>query len=291
MTDRAESFESARPRLFGLAYRMLGSVTEAEDIVQDAWLRWRDVDTQAVREPTAYLTTVVTRLCMDHLRSARVRREAYVGPWLPEPLVTEPDAGAHAELADSLATAMLVLLERLSPAERAAFLLREVFEYSYDEVAAIVDRTPQSCRQLVSRARSRLGDTPQQSDVPAPRRWQLAESFMTACSTGDIDALLGLLAPDAVLLSDGGGVVTAARNAVHGGNNVARFMVGLVAKAPDVEVVPASVNGQPGALLRLNGTIIGTTSLDVAGDRIVGVHILVNPHKLAHLTGGQAAAR
>ena len=283
--SRDAAFEAAQPRLFGLAYRMLGSVMEAEDVVQDAWLRWRNVDAAAIREPAAFLTTVTTRLCMDRLRSARARRETYVGPWLPEPLVTEPDAAEHAELADSLATALLVLLEKLSPAERAAFLLRDVFGYGYDEIAGMVERSPQACRQLVSRARARLGEVPSGAAASRAQGWRLAETFLAACATGDVSALMALLAPDAVLLSDGGGHVQAARNPVHGAERVARFLVGIVAKAPDdIEAVVATVNGQPGAVLRWSGVTMGTIGLDIGGDVVNGVHIVVNPHKLQHLS-------
>src|SRR4051812_35256629 len=212
-----EQYVELRPRLFGIAYRMLGSVSDAEDVVQDAYLRWQQVDQAEVRSAEAFLTTIVVRLSLDVLQSARVRREQYVGPWLPEPLlVDEHDPAEVAELADSLSMAFLVVLEALAPDERAAFLLREVFGYDYDEIAAMLEKQPATCRQLVSRAKRRVGERRQRYDTDRRRGQELAQRFQEACATGDVDALMAMLSDDATLWTDGGGVVQAARRVIVG---------------------------------------------------------------------------
>jgi RNA polymerase sigma-70 factor, ECF subfamily len=283
-----------RPLLFSIAYRMVGSVSEAEDIVQEAFLRYHRAlgAGEEVRAPKAYLSTVTTRLAIDHLRSARARREQYVGPWLPEPLLGDeraPDPAAQAELADSLSLAFLTLLERLSPVERAAFLLREVFDYPYDEIAGVIDRSEDNARQLVSRARRHIDAERPRFDVSRETHEQLTERFVQATQSGDTEALIELLAADVVAYADGGGKAQAPRKEIHGRDRVARFMVGIARPergVPGVTMQSIDVNGRPGRLARdPDGNPIAVLSLDVADGQIQGVRIVVNPEKLAHLAG------
>jgi RNA polymerase sigma-70 factor, ECF subfamily len=293
MTDRSTSEPSAaidtyvelRPRLFGIAYRMLGSVSDAEDVVQDAYLRWQGAATADVRNPEAFLTTVVVRLSLDELRSSRKRREHYVGPWLPEPLlVDERDPAAAAELADSLSMAFLVVLEALAPAERAAFLLHEVFGYDYEDIAAMLGKQPATCRQLVSRAKKSVGDRRQRYDADRRLGHELARQFQAACATGDIDAVMALLSEDATLWTDGGGVVRAARRVIVGARKVARFLIAVTPTVPPTALMhEATVNGQPGTVVTDGGVAIMTIAYDVLDGRIVGVRVVANPDKLAAL--------
>jgi RNA polymerase sigma-70 factor (ECF subfamily) len=284
---RAAEFAAARPQLFAVAYRMLGTVADAEDVLQDAYLRWQSADRTSVESAPAYLTTIVTRLCLDLLGSARRRRESYVGPWLPEPLLTDTSADPAdvAELADSLSMAFLVLLESLTPLERAAFLLREVFGYGYDEVGRMLQRDEAACRQLVSRARRHVSARRPRFAASPDDGERLTTEFLIACGTGDVDGLVALLADDVVLWSDGGGVVSAARRPVFGADRVARFMVGIAQMEPGpLDVDLTWVNAAPGAVFRTAGVPIAVLALDVAADgRIAGVHIVRNPEKLAHL--------
>jgi RNA polymerase sigma-70 factor (ECF subfamily) len=281
-----EDFEAERPRLTAIAYRMLGSSADAEDVVQDAYLRWRDRGDREVASVSSYLTTIVVRLCIDELRSARSRRESYVGPWLPEPLlVDENQPAAAAELADSLSLAFLVLLEELAPVERAAFLLHDVFDYAYDEIAGMLGRGEPACRQLVSRARRRVGERRHRFDADAQEGRELAARFMTACAEGNIDGLLALLADDVVLWTDGGGKVKAARRPIHGAAKVARFLVAIAKDIPpEVEFREAVVNGEPGYLFVDNGVVTTTVSFDIADGQVVGVTSVLNPDKLRGLT-------
>jgi RNA polymerase sigma-70 factor (TIGR02957 family) len=287
-----ETYESLRPLLFSIAYRMVGSVSEAEDIVQEAFLRHhravRDGTTE-IETPKAWLSAVTTRLAIDHLRSARARRETYVGPWLPEPLITDPapDPSEQAELADSLSMAFLAVLETLSPVERAVYLLREVFGYGYDEIAAVVERTEDNCRQLLARARRRIEAHRPRFTVPPDRQEQLTERFMHAVETGDDEQLKALLAEDAVAYTDGGGKVRAAPRPIVGRDKVARFLI-VTARRGAVETPftahPAAINGRPGRLLvGEDGMVLGVLELDVAGDRVRAINIVTNPDKLAHL--------
>ena len=272
-----DAFLEARPALFALAYRMLGSAAEAEDVLQEAWLRWDR--SEGIDNDAAWLTTVVTRLCLDVLGSARVRREAYVGPWLPEPLVEGPEATV--ELADSVSLAFLVLLEELSPAERAAFLLREVFRYDYDEVAAMLDRSPAACRQLVSRARGHVDARRARFTADKQQARELSLSFLFACQTGDLTTCTSLLAADAVLVSDGGGKVSAARRPVLGADRVARFLIGVLHKpGPAIEYVEATVNGEPGVLGLVDGVVITAVAVEVSDGQITGIRMVSNPDKL-----------
>ena len=285
MTGDAEEFMALRPKLFGVAYRMLGSVTDAEDVVQNAYLRWREVERDDIRSAEAFLTTVVVRLSLDELRSARARRETYVGPWLPEPLlVDESDPAATAELADSLSMAFLVLLETLSPLERAAFLLREVFGYDYDDIAAMLDRQPAACRQLVTRARRHVDERRQRYDADRRLGAELAHRFLEASLVGDLDGMLALLTDDAALTTDGGGVVKAARRVIVGARKVARFLVAVTPNVPPTASIhEVVVNNQPGLLIVDEGAPYLTMALEVLDGRIAGIRVVSNPEKLAGL--------
>lgn len=279
-------FTAARPRLLGLAYRMLGSRTDAEDIVQDTWLRWQGADTQALRTPDAWLTTVATRLCLDRLKSAQAQREVYVGPWLPEPV---PDAEqlspeAATALADDLSFALLLTLERLSPAERAAFLLHDVFDTPFPEIARTLQRSEAACRQLASRARKAVRqDQPKQ---PASNEQHLAllQRFVGAIGNGDVAGLSALLSEDAIAFGDGGGIRISALRPIMGPEKIARFHVGIARKAMDrnagLEFRTAMLNGRPALLVHLNGELDQAISIDVADGRISRVYSVRNPEKL-----------
>src|SRR5213594_254135 len=284
MEVRATAFASVRPLLFSIAYRMLGSVMDAEDLVQEAYLRWQEASDADVRSPRAYLATIVTRLAINHLRSARVQRESYVGPWLPEPLMTEqvPDASGHIELSESLSMAFLVLLERLSPVERAVFLLSEVFDFDYAEIARIVDKSEANCRQLLARAKKHLGGPRPRFEVAPEHNRRMLERFSRAATTGDMDGLLALLAEDITLWSDGGGKAAAALNPIYGADRVARFMLGALRKfvPADHVVRPAAINGQPGLISYLHGKPRTALAFGIVGDRIQTIYIIANPDKL-----------
>ena len=268
--------------MFGIAYRMLGSVADAEDVVQDAYLRWQRADRTGVDNSEAFLTTVVVRLSLDQLQSARARREQYVGPWLPEPLIVdERDPAQAAELSDSLSMAFLVVLEALAPPERAAFLLHEVFGYDYDEIAAMLDKQPAACRQLVSRAKRRVGERRHRYDADRRHGRELAHRFQEACVTGDVDGVMALLSEDATLWTDGGGVVKAAKRVITGGSKVARFLVAVTPNIPPTaKAYDAVINGEPGTVFVDDGVAITTIAYDVMDDRIVGVRVVSNPDKL-----------
>lgn len=278
-----DPFTQHRPLLFSIAYRMLGSVMDAEDMVQETFLRWQQAAENEVQSPKAYLTAIITRLCIDHLRSARVQRESYLGPWLPEPLLTDDTTGTAelATLSDSLSMAFLVLLEKLSPLERAVFLLREVFDYDYAEIAAIVGKTEANCRQLVRRARQHLSNGRPRFQTSPTEQQTLTIQFAQACATGDLDGLLQVLAEDITLWSDGGGKVSAARRPILGSDRVARFLLGLVKKAPpDLATRFARVNGRPGFVTYVGGNPLMVLSLETGNGRIQAIHIVVNPDKL-----------
>ncbi len=277
-----EAFEAERPRLTAIAYRMLGSSADAEDVVQEAYLRWRDRADRDVSSTASYLTTVVVRLCIDELRSARSRRETYVGPWLPEPLlVDDNEPGVAAELADSLSLAFLVLLEELAPVERAAFLLHDVFDYEYGEIAGMLGRGEPACRQLVSRARRRVGERRHRFDADERAGRELAKRFLAACAEGDLDGLMSLVSEDVVLWTDGGGKVKAARRPIHGASKVARFLIAIAKDIPPgVEFQEAVINGEPGYLFVEDGVVTTTVSFDIADGQIVGVTSVLNPDKL-----------
>ena len=279
-----EEFDEHRKALFAVAYRMLGSVADAEDIVQEAYLRWRQAPRDEIETPRAYLTTVVTRLCIDHLRSARVRREAYVGPWLPEPVVTGDPPDEPVARAESLSMAFLVLLESLTPAERAALLLREVFDYEYAEIAEALGKSEANCRQLVRRARERIAEGRPRFDASREQRERMTERFLAAIATGDMDGLIGLLSSDITLWSDGGGKATAALNPIHGADRVGRFLIGIAKKAPaTLSALPATVNGEPGLVVKVDGRTQSVLTLHVGQSGIEGIYIVRNPEKLWHL--------
>ncbi len=277
-------FESLRPRLFGIAYRMLGSRAEAEDAVQEAWIRLNRAG--GVAEPEGFLVTTVTRLCIDQLRSGRVRRDAYVGPWLPEPLGTrDSDPSAEVERLEMLSLALLRVVDRLEPLERAVFLLREVFDYGYDEVAEIVDRRADTCRQIAARARKRIrAERPRREADPEEHR-RMLERFMAAAFEGEVEALEAMLAQDAVMVSDSGGKVSSARRPVRGANAVARFMAGIMKKAPaDLRVETRELNALPAVLGYADGRLALALTLDVREGRVAEVLVIRNPEKLARLT-------
>jgi RNA polymerase sigma-70 factor (ECF subfamily) len=282
-----------RPLLFSIAYRMVGGVTDAEDIVQEAFLPYHlaSSDGSEIGSPKAWLSAVTTRLAIDHLRSARVNREAYVGPWLPEPLLADPtpDLAEHAEVSDSLSMAFLVLLESLSPVERAVFLLREVFGYGYDEIAAVVGRSQENCRQLAVRARRHLEERKPRFEADRRRQRELAERFLAASSAGDLDGLIGLLAHDVVVYSDGGGKVVAARRPIFGRERVASFLarVAPLGWRAGYQSRFAEVNGQPGFLIEQDGRPIAVLVLDVAEGLVQTVRFIWNPDKLRHLLQDQ----
>jgi RNA polymerase sigma-70 factor (ECF subfamily) len=284
-TSRIRDFDRYRPLLFSIAYRMLGSVMEAEDIVQEAFVRWQGASEGEVRSPRAYLSAVVTRLCIDQLRSARVRREEYVGPWLPEPLPEEPDIADTAALNESLSMAFLVLLESLTPTERAVFLLREVFDYDYGEISHLVGKSEANCRQIARRARGYIAAQRPRFERSPEQEERLTESFLEACMDGDMEGLLGLLAEDIILWSDGGGKVRAALNPIRGSDKVARFFMGILGKAPPGLVVrQTKVNGQPGIIgYYADGQPQSVTTFDIADECIRAIHILVNPEKLGNV--------
>jgi RNA polymerase sigma-70 factor (ECF subfamily) len=288
METSADAFTAARPQLFAIAYRMLGSVVEAEDLVQEAYLRWQEAPESEVRSPRAYLTTIVTRLAINQLRSARAQREVYVGPWLPEPLVTMPasDPSHTVELAESLSMAFLVLLERLSPIERAVFLLHEVFDFDYAEIARAVDKSEANCRQILSRARKHVGAPRQRFEAAPAQAGRLVERFTDAAQAGDLDGLLAVLAEDITLWADGGGKVPgAALKPVHGATAVSRFAIGVVQRfVPQGSVIRAAeINGQPGFIVYVTGRALAALVFDVRGGRIHTIYAIGNPDKLQSL--------
>jgi RNA polymerase sigma-70 factor, ECF subfamily len=284
-------YEELRPYMFAIAYRMVGSVSDAEDIVQEAFLRFHRATSggDVVESPKAYLSAVTTRLGIDHLRSARVRRERYVGQWLPEPLLTDeaPEVSQHAETADSLSLAFLVLLESLSPVERAVFLLREVFGYGYDEIARVVDKSEANCRQIAVRARRQVDAKKPRFEASRQRKEELAQRFFAAAAEGDAEGLLGLLAADVVAYGDGGGKGPAFLRPVFGRDRVARLLAGFRARADQLGVTslqPAAINGQPGAVFfDPEGHPIAVVSLDIADDQVQAIRAVSNPDKLSHL--------
>jgi RNA polymerase sigma-70 factor, ECF subfamily len=284
---RGEEFEELRPLLFAIAYRILGSVAEAEDAVQETWLRYESSPTQPT-STKAFLSAVVTRISIDVLRSARVRRETYVGQWFPEPLLTDPyeDPARSAELADSVSMAALLLLERLTPLERAVFVLRDVFGFGFPEVAVAVGRSEAACRQLAARARRHMDVGRPRFEADRREREELAAQFFDALRDGDIDGLRELLAADVQMVGDGGGKAPALARSVIGADNVARVLASTfpVLARIDARVEPREVNGQPGAILRdRDDKVVGTLTLDVLGGRIQTIRSVVNPDKLGHV--------
>jgi RNA polymerase sigma-70 factor, ECF subfamily len=283
--------EDLRPLMFSIAYRMLSSVSDAEDVVQEAFLRYERAQAggEEIGSPKAYLSAVVTRLAIDHLRSARVRRERYVGQWLPEPLLTDEgaeDPAAHAEQADSLSMAFLLLLERLSPVERAVFLLHDVFGYGYDEIAPIVGKSEANCRQLATRARRHVEAEKPRFEASRRQRDELAARFFAAASDGDLDGLVELLAADVVVYGDGGGKAPQWGRPIVGAERVSRLFAGLGRQMAElgVSIQPQQVNGQPGAVvLDPDGRVVNVLSLEIVDGAVQTVRSVINPDKLHHL--------
>lgn len=281
-----EAFNTHRPLLFGIAYRMLGRVSEAEDMVQEVWLRWSKQDAAAVQSAKAWLVAATTRLCIDQLRSARRQREEYYGVWLPEPLMAAPGLSpdGSAELSDSLTMAFMLMLESLGPDERAVFLLREVFDYEYAAVAAIVGKTEVNCRQIVRRAKAQLEAQPRTPTPPTPQAQRLVEAFLAATSSGDVEGVLALLAEDSAVYSDGGGKVKAAGRPILGGDHVSRFLLGIWPRfVTEMERQFVDINGSPGLLMKLHGQVHYAFSFEVIDDRVRNIYIFCNPDKLRHL--------
>ena len=294
--DPVASFEPHRRRLMALAYRMLGSVAEAEDIVQEAWLRWHAAERGEVADPGAFLSRVASRLCLDHLRSARVRRESYVGPWLPEPVLDSAalHAGTASDYAEDLTVALMLALERLSPLERAAFLLHDVFEMDFPEIADTLGRNSAACRQLAARARLHIREARPRFAVSADDGARMTEAFLDAARTGDAAGLARLLAETAVLHSDGGGKRAAALNPIFGRDKIIRFLVAIVAKAEGegpITFRPARINGLPGFVATWPDGGLQTVALEIEGGTITAIYAVVNPDKLRHIAPGSHAGQ
>jgi RNA polymerase sigma-70 factor (ECF subfamily) len=287
----AEAYVDLRPLLFSIGYRMLGSVSEADDIVQEAFVRYQRAiaDDTGVKSPKAYLTAIVTRLAIDHLKSARVRRKTYVGEWLPEPLVTDEGAGdpaAHAEQADTVSMSFLVLLERLTPVERAVFLLHDVFDYNFEEVGRIVQRTPATCRQHAVRARRFIAENRPRFEASEAERDELVGRFFAAAEHGDVDGLIEILAEDVIVHGDGGGKVPQWFEPIAGADKVARLFanMGRQMQAMGASFEPHRINGQPGVIFRgPHGGVFSVMSVDVVDGRVATIRSIVNPDKLGHL--------
>lgn len=283
-----EEFNAHRSLLFGIAYRMLGRVSEAEDVVQEVWLRWQKQDIATIDSPKAWLVSTTTRLGIDQLRSARRQREDYYGVWLPEPLMQDlaPDPGATAEMADSLSMAFMLMLESLGPVERAVFLLRKVFDYDYAAVAAIVDKSEANCRQIVRRAQARLQAGAKPSAPPTERARELVERFLAVTAGGEIESVLALLTDDSTVYSDGGGKVKAAGLPILGADRVSRFLLGIWPRfVTEMERRFVEINGTPGLLMSLHGQIQYAFAFEFDGDRLKNLYIMCNPDKLRHLAG------
>ncbi|GGW99760.1 RNA polymerase sigma24 factor [Streptomyces malachitofuscus] len=284
-TDPATgAFVAHRDLLFTVAYEMLGSASDAEDVLQESWLRWAKADLAQVRDHRAYLVRITTRQALNRLRTLKRRKETYVGPWLPEPLLTAPDVAEDAELSENLSLALMFVLETLSPTERAVFVLHEVFDFGYDDIAAAIDKTPAAARQIAYRARRHVDA--RRPRTPASRADARAalESFRSALETGDLQGLLAVLAPDVVFVSDGGGLRLAALRPVVGADNVLRYMAGSVDKAGGTFTSePTTVNGNPGLVLRVDGVIDGVLALRVENLRVTGLYYVRNPEKLTRV--------
>ncbi|WP_329255103.1 RNA polymerase sigma-70 factor [Actinoallomurus sp. NBC_01490] len=287
-----EAFVAHRNLLFTVAYEMLGSVADAEDVVQETWLRWTEIDLDTVRDRRAYLVRVTTRQALTRMRTLRRRKETYVGPWLPEPLLTAPDVADDVELVDSISMAMLLVLETLTPTERAVFVLREVFELEYDEIAEGVGKSPAAVRQTAHRARAHVAAR-RPRDVVSPAETRAAlQAFQRAVETGDLQSLLDILAPDVVALSDGGGIKQAVRRPVVGARKVARLLAaGLDLVGAQISLEPVRINGAPGLVLRLGGEIDGVMAVRVEGGLVTGLYFMRNPEKLSGMAREIAVGR
>jgi RNA polymerase sigma-70 factor (ECF subfamily) len=278
-------FETLRPLLFGIAYRMLGSAMEAEDVVQETYLRYRAVPEDTVRSPKAFLTKIVTRLCLDQLKAARTQREVYIGPWLPEPILTSDPSFERAIEAETLSMAFLLLLEHLSPPERAVFLLHEVFDYNYQEIGDVVGKTEAACRQILHRAKAHLADQRSRLSDPVEVGQAVLGEFIRAVSSGDVAGLMQLISADGVALTDGGGKVSAATRALVGADRIARSVFGFARLVPpNAEYEVASINAQPGIIIRVGGQIFMVIVLHVSNGQIQNVYFVRNPDKLRLLS-------
>jgi RNA polymerase sigma-70 factor (TIGR02957 family) len=277
-----DPFGTHRRLLFTVAYELLGSAADAEDVVQETWLRWAEVDQAQVRDPRAYLVRIVTRQALNRLRTLARRREEYVGEWLPEPLLTSPDVAEDVELAESVSIAMLTVLETLDPTERAVFVLREVFDLPYDEIAAAVDKSPAAVRQVAHRAREHVAARRPRVRVSRAEQRAVVERFLAALQDGDVQGLLDVLAPEVVLRSDGGGVVAAARHPIEGAEGVARFLAMLAKVASNARLDTVWLNGAPAARIDFGGEITAV-SLVIEGGRVSRIYAIRNPHKLTRL--------
>ncbi|OXM68640.1 RNA polymerase sigma-70 factor [Amycolatopsis vastitatis] len=285
MSDRAtETFVAHRNLLFTVAYEMLGSAADAEDVLQETWLRWVKVDSGDVRDERAYLVRITTRLALNRLRTMKRRKEAYVGPWLPEPLLTTPDVAEDVELAESVSMALMLVLETLAPTERAVFVLREVFDVGYDEIADAVGKTPAAVRQIAHRARRHVDARRPRETVSASETRAVLDSFRRALEGRDLQGLLDVLAPDVVVVGDGGGVKQAALRPVSGAGKVVRFILGGLGKTTErITVEPTTVNGNPGFVVRLDGELDGVIAIRFDDGRISGLYYVRNPAKLTRL--------
>jgi RNA polymerase sigma-70 factor (ECF subfamily) len=284
---RLATFDQYRSLLFSVAYRMLGSVGDAEDMLQETFIRWQQAPGDEIRSPRAYLVTIISRLCINYLQSARVRREEYVGQWLPEPLITDQgsDPLGIIRVDESLSMAFLVLLERLTPVERAVFLLREVFEYEFVEIAAVLGQSEVNCRQILKRARQHVSAMRPRFTASTQEKNDLLEGFLQATASGDMDRLLALLSDDVVLHSDGGGKAIAAPNLIHGADHVARGVLGGLKKIVPTNLVRrvVQVNGEPGVVSYLNGKPFSVLTLEGSEGHIHAIYVVTNPEKLSHL--------
>lgn len=285
--DAADPFDAERARLQGLAYRMLGSMADAEDVVQEAWLRWENLGPQGrelVQRPAAWLTTVTSRLSLDKLKSAQRQREEYVGPWLPEPVLTDGDPALAAELAESLTIGFLAVLERLAPVERAVFLLADVFAEPFSAIAPVVDRSEEACRQIASRARRHVREERQQFQPAAARRDDLLNAFLAACAFGQVDDLRRVLGDDVVLVSDGGRDLRAARHPVVGFDRVSRLLCNLTSRVPKgTAVAHHQVNGEPGLVFTIDDRTTMVMVFEVRSNRIHAIRLVMNPEKLSRI--------
>jgi RNA polymerase sigma-70 factor (TIGR02957 family) len=276
-------FATHRSLLFTVAYEMLGSAVDAEDVVQETWLRWADVDHAGVRDPRAYLVRIVTRLALNQLRTRARRREDYVGEWLPEPLLTSPDVAEDVELAESVSIALLTVLETLGPTERAVFVLREVFETPYDEIAAAIDKTPAAVRQIAHRARQHVMARRPRMQVSSAEQQEVVERFLAAIQTGDQQGLFEVLAPGVLMVTDGGGLVAAARRPIEGADHVVAFLTGAGRVVDDFETTVVWLNGALSARVDIGGKVNTAVSFVVEEGRIVQIYAIRNPHKLSRL--------
>ncbi|MEV0272091.1 RNA polymerase sigma-70 factor [Hamadaea sp. NPDC050747] len=293
MTDTAtDAFVRHRSLLFTVAYEMLGSAADAEDVLQETWLRWAGVDLDAVQDQRAYLVRITTRLALTRLRTLRRRKESYIGPWLPEPLLTAPDVAEDVELADSVSMAMLLVLETLTPTERAVFVLREVFDIEYEEIAEAVGKTQTAVRQIAHRARQHVAARRPRGDVSPAQARTVLDAFQRAVETGDLQGLLDILAPDVVFLGDGGGIVRAVPQPIVGADRIARvFLTGMTKVSPTTKLAPAEINGYPALILRIDGDVDTVLGLRVDDGRITGLYAVRNPEKLSRVSTEIAVTR